>query len=108
MSEAEAIAHILFERMGFSDRPVTTFRAVLDLVEKVLGEERPLPHYVIYFMGIEEIGSTLYDSYEDCVKDCEDEMIPVPVYGIPWPDPEEEGEEEDEKDKEGNDPSSAT
>jgi hypothetical protein len=37
-----------------------------------------------------EISSTLYDSYEDAVKDCETDMVPMPVYGIPRDEPEEE------------------
>ena len=58
-----------------------------------LQDEDP-PHYVIYFMCIGEIGSTLYDSHAECLEDCETEMSPVPVYGIPRADPEDDGEED--------------
>ena len=88
MTEAEAIARRLFNKHLV--RPDADLDEVTAIIEAVQDED--LPHYVIYYMGTDEVGSTLYDSHAECVEDCETEMIPVPVYGIPRPDPEEGGE----------------
>ena len=91
-TEAHAIADALFKQNFIrSDEFGPDYDEVVELIKKV--QEEDPPHWLIYFMATDELGSMVYDTAQACQDDCETDMIPVPVYGIPWPDPESAGEE---------------
>jgi hypothetical protein len=90
---ATLIAEHLIQR-GFVVAHIGLDQLSGEIASKIPGEQ---PHYVIYYMCSGEIGSNLYDSYQEAVDDIGNDMdmMPVPVFGIPREDPEEPEDDED-------------